>query len=97
MTKGLAVTHPSELCLDCGTPTFDNLPHGSGADHSLEAQACTRITLIKHSMETLTEHLDLILANLGDLSALPHIASMSDLLDDLSALDRDLDNAKDVL
>jgi hypothetical protein len=31
----------NDICVDCGTPTFDGMPHGTGHDLSTEAQACT--------------------------------------------------------
>lgn len=38
-------------CPDCGTPTFDGMPHGSGHDRSMEALACTAAALAGESRE----------------------------------------------
>lgn len=34
-----------QACLDCGEPTFCNVAHGAGHDHSPEAEACTKAAL----------------------------------------------------
>lgn len=37
----IAQSRRTDICIDCGHPTHCGQPHGSGHDHSPEAQACT--------------------------------------------------------